>query len=126
MAQDPDDPVAIARRYERFAMAEARGVSPIYEQLATAVAGSSELLSFLSSVPSERRQPNLFLAAVRHVGGVPRNGKDVEEIVRAHGRRIRQVIADEDDSDQRARVPAPEVSTCRGRNPSRAGKERAF
>ena len=60
MAPDSDDHVAIARRYERFAMAEARGVSPIYEQLALAVADSSELLTFLSSVPSDRRQPNLL------------------------------------------------------------------
>ena len=92
MAPDSDDHVAIARRYERFAIAEARGVSPIYEQLALAVADSSDLLTFLSSVPPARRQPNLFLAAVRHVGGVPRDGTEMEEIVRIHAPRVREVM----------------------------------
>lgn len=83
---------AIATRYERFATSEANGSSHVYEQLALAVAGSSELLVFLRSMPSARRQPNLFLAAVRHVGGVPRDGKEMEEIVRTHAPRIREVM----------------------------------
>ena len=87
-----DELAEIARHYERFAVSEARGSSPIYEQLALAVAGSSQLLTFLRSIPSERRQPNLFLAAVRHVAGVPRNGSEMEESVRLHTRRIKQVM----------------------------------
>ena len=83
---------AIARRYERFAASEARGSSPIYEQLALAVAGSTELLAFLQSVPWERRQPNLFLAAVRHVSGVPRDRSEMEDIVRSRAYRIREVM----------------------------------
>src|SRR5262245_7160497 len=71
MPIDSDELAAIARRYERFAISEARGSSPIYERLALAVAGSCELLAFLRSVPPERQQPNLFLAAVRHVAGLP-------------------------------------------------------
>jgi hypothetical protein len=92
MAPESDDLAAIARRYERFASDEARGASPIYEQLALAVAGSSELLSFLSSLPSERRQPNLFLAAIRQVTRLPRHGKEMEEVVRTHASRIKEVI----------------------------------
>ena len=92
MGPDSEELAAIARRYERFATAEARGLSLIYEQLALAVAGSSELLAFLGSVPSDRRQPNLFLAAVRHVSGVPRDGNEMEEIVRTHAPRIREVM----------------------------------
>jgi hypothetical protein len=87
-----DELAEIARRYERFAVSEARGLSPIYEQLALAVAGSPGLLTFLRSMPSERRQPNLFLAAVRHVAGVPRNGSEMEESVRLHALRIKQVM----------------------------------
>ena len=71
MSDDADELTAIAQRYERFATVEARGASPIYEALARAVAGSVELLTFLRSIPAERRQPNLFLAAVRHVAGLP-------------------------------------------------------
>ena len=92
MAPDLDELAAIARRYERFATSEARGSSSIYEQLALAVASSFELLTFLQSVPSERRQPNLFLAAVRHVSGVPRDGSELKGIVRACASRIRDVI----------------------------------
>lgn len=82
----------IARRYERFATTEARRSSPIYEQLALTVASSTELLSFLESLPYERQQPNLFLAAVRHVAGVPRDGSAMEEIVRTNTSRIREVM----------------------------------
>jgi hypothetical protein len=92
MATDLGHLAGIARQYERFATFEARGSSPIYEQLALAVAGSPELLAFLESIPSKRRQPNLFLAAVRHVGGVPLDGKEMEEIVRVRGARIREVM----------------------------------
>ena len=92
MPLDSDHPAAIAKRYERFALAEARGASPVYERLAFAVASSSNLLAFLGSLPSDRRQPNLFLAAVRLVAGVPRDGKEMEEIVRAHAPRISEVM----------------------------------
>lgn len=92
MARNADDPVVITRRYARFALAEARGAPPLYEHLALAVAGSAGLLTFLSSVPSDCRQPNLFLAAVRQVGGVPRDGGEMEEIVRAHAPRIREGV----------------------------------
>ena len=92
MQTDSNELTAIARRYERFGASEARGSSLIYEQLAFAVAGSSRLLTFLRCLPSNRRQPNLFLAAVRHVSGVPRDGKEMEEIVHVHAPRIREVM----------------------------------
>jgi hypothetical protein len=92
MAADSDELAAIARRYARFAAVEARGASPLYEQLALAVARSPELLTFLRAFPSERRQPNLFLAAVRHVGGVPRDASELRELVRAHAPRIRGIM----------------------------------
>jgi len=87
-----DELTAIAKRYERFAISEARGSSPIYERLALAVAGSYELLAFLRSVPPERQQPNLFLAAVRHVAGLPLCGEEIEAIVRTHAPRIKEVM----------------------------------
>jgi hypothetical protein len=87
-----DELTTIARRYERFAISEARGSSPIYERLALAVAGSCELLTFLRSVPPGRQQPNLFLAAVRHIAGVPRDREEMEAIVRTHAPRITEIM----------------------------------
>jgi hypothetical protein len=82
----------IAKRYTSFAVDEARGQSEIYERLALAVAASPDLLAFLATLPVERRQPNLFLAAVRHIGGVPKSTGDFAAIVlREHGR-VREVM----------------------------------
>jgi hypothetical protein len=82
----------IARRYAAFAADEARGNSGIYEKLALAVAGSSELLEFLAALPEDRRQPNLFLAAVRLVSGVPADGDGLIAALRRDQRRIRAVM----------------------------------
>src|SRR6185295_6488309 len=59
---------------------------------ALAVAGSNDLLAFLATLPAERRQPNLFLAAVRHLCGVPQSASDLAQIVRDEGARIRQLM----------------------------------
>src|SRR5215468_4366199 len=77
MAQDSDDLAAIARQYERFAICEARGSSPIYERLALAVSTSSELLTFSHPFRPGAANQNLFLAAVRNIGGLARDGKEM-------------------------------------------------
>src|SRR5262245_13439255 len=82
----------LSRRYRRFAIEEARGWSAVYEDLALAVAASPEILTFLAALPPDRRQPNLFLAAVRHLAGVPRDADHLREIVRQDSRRIRDVM----------------------------------
>ena len=61
----------IAAAYHRFAENEARGRAQLYELLAHRIAGDAALLSLLVALPPPRRQPNLFLAAVRHVAGKP-------------------------------------------------------
>jgi hypothetical protein len=74
MARASADLKRISERYRAFAIDEARGVSEIYEALALGIAAAPEILDFIASVPADRRQPNLFLAAVRSVcGGVPEN-----------------------------------------------------
>jgi hypothetical protein len=78
----------ISARYLRFAVDEARGESELYERLALAVAASRELLTFLAGLPSEKRQPNLFLAAVRHLCGIPESEDGLVEMVRREHRRI--------------------------------------
>jgi len=61
----------IADNYREFARLEAHGRSPSYESLAEAVAGDPVVLGFLSSLPPEKRQPNLLFAAARYLLGAP-------------------------------------------------------
>jgi hypothetical protein len=82
----------LAGWYTTFATDEAHGRSEIYERLALGVAASSELLDFLLTLPTARRQPNLFLAAVRHLHGVPENAERLTEIAREDHRRIRALM----------------------------------
>ncbi len=60
---------ALAARYRRFAAEEARGRSPLYEALANGVAADPGALRFLLTLPPAKQQPNLLLAAVRHLHG---------------------------------------------------------
>jgi hypothetical protein len=82
----------IAARYLTFAGDEARGSSEIYADLARAVADSTDLLKFLATLPAERRQPNLFLAAVRHLFGVPNSEGQLVDIVRRKHEPIRELM----------------------------------
>ena len=59
-----------AENYRAFAVAQARGRSPRYEEFAAGVAGDPALLAFLTGLPIEKRQPNLLFAAVRSLAGV--------------------------------------------------------
>jgi hypothetical protein len=82
----------IADRYAAFAVNEARGVSEIYETLAQSVASSNHVLGFLATLPAEKRQPNLFLAVVRHLCGVPNTGDELVDIVRRKHELIRELM----------------------------------
>jgi len=57
--------------YRAFASMEARGNSPLYEQLALGVADDHDMIALLAGLPPGKRQPNLLFAAARHVGGTP-------------------------------------------------------
>jgi hypothetical protein len=92
MSQDGAELAEIARRYERFASAEARGSSPLYESLAVDVARSPDLLAFLAALPTERRQPNLFFGAVRHLGGLPENGRTLADFLKTDGIRVSEIM----------------------------------
>ena len=83
---------ALAERYRRFAENEARGASPLYQHLALHVSGSGDILDFLMTLPADRRQPNLFLAAVRHAVHIPRDGPELERLVASHGPAIARVM----------------------------------
>ncbi|MCA8908431.1 MAG: DUF2332 domain-containing protein [Rhodospirillaceae bacterium] len=83
---------AISERYRRFAK-EADGSSELYVRLSCAVAEDAGLLAFLAALPDERRQPNLFFAAVRWVAGVPADGAELRHAVARHGEAIAAVMA---------------------------------
>lgn len=70
MSKSGPGTAAITARYRAFA-AEARGRSPRYEELATAVAVDTPLLAFLAALPPAKQQPNLLFAAARYLLGEP-------------------------------------------------------
>jgi hypothetical protein len=88
----PEELARLSARYRAFANDEARGWSPIYEALARAVAASREMLAFVATLPAERRQPNLFLAAVRHLHGVPADAGHLTDIIRHDHARVRALM----------------------------------
>ena len=63
------DASEVAARYLRFAETEARVRSPLYAAISRGVASDREVLAFLLTFPREKQQPNLLLAAVRHLFG---------------------------------------------------------
>jgi len=72
VVQSGDDAaMAVARTYRRFGRLEAQGRSAAYEALAESVAGDAALVSFIASLPPEKRQPNLLFAAARYLLGAP-------------------------------------------------------
>ncbi len=57
----------LAGRFRRFAHMECRGSSPLYEQLALAVADDAEMLALAGEAPPGQPAPNLFFAAVHYL-----------------------------------------------------------
>jgi hypothetical protein len=87
-----DAAAATARAYRRFADEEVRGCSPLYEDLARQVAGDREILDFLLTLPREKRQPNLLLAALRSLAGTPSGWPEFRRAVLSEGDRLREVM----------------------------------
>jgi hypothetical protein len=83
---------AIHRRYRNFAEFEAKGGSPLYEELALAVTTDDQLTEFVASLPVAKQQPNLVFAATRYLHGTPTDASHFAGLIRADGDRIRNVI----------------------------------
>lgn len=83
---------ALSVQYLRFAETEARGRSPLYEALARAVAGDAATLDFLMGLPREKRQPNLLLAAMRHLFGAPEDWPRFRANLLANADAVRSVM----------------------------------
>jgi hypothetical protein len=83
---------ALGERYVQFAEDEARGNSPLYENIAVWVSRSGPVLAFLATLPPQRQQPNLFLAALRQVAGLQYSQGQLESAIADHGREIAEVM----------------------------------
>jgi hypothetical protein len=92
MSENHPHIAAVAARYVRFADDEARGRSPLYEQLARGVAGDREAIGFLLTLPPEKRQPNLLFAAVRHLFDTPVDWTDFHQMLMAKPDAVRAVM----------------------------------
>jgi hypothetical protein len=88
----PEPGPELADWYRWFAEHEAAGRSPLYEQIALGVAGDAELLASLTELPVAKRQPNLLLAAVRHVCGLARDWPEFRDFYVARRDEIHAVI----------------------------------
>lgn len=82
----------VRKRYRYFAKFEAKGVSPLYEELALAVCSNDQLLEFISRLPAAKQQPNLVFAAVRHLYGTPRNASHFAALIAKNPDSIRREI----------------------------------
>lgn len=82
----------IAARYIRFAENEARGRSPLYEELALGVARDLSALEFLAELPYTKQQPNLLFAALRYVCGTPRDWEGFRRSLASRPNEIRDAM----------------------------------
>ena len=71
-----------AAGYRRFARHEAHGRSAAYEALAFAAASNADIMGFVASLPSAKRQPNLLFAAARYLLGAPASAGSLHALVR--------------------------------------------
>ncbi len=106
-----------AERYRRFARMEARGRSPLYEQLATGVAEDADVLAVLARVPPAKQQPNLLFAAVSFLGGVQPDYPAFRAFVLDHADAVASVL-------RARRTQTNEVARCATLLPLLAGLRR--
>ncbi|QVQ52603.1 DUF2332 domain-containing protein [Spiractinospora alimapuensis] len=95
------DLAAWYRGFAHAAQEEGSGYAPI----ARAVAADDELLSRLASLPRRQRQPNLVLAAVRHLGGPTDSPATFRDWVLHNWERLTEVTA-------RRRTQTNEAARC--------------
>jgi hypothetical protein len=90
MTEDERD--RTVRQYRRFAEVEAVGTSPLYAELAAAVAADDALLDFLLELPPPKRQPNLLFATVTYLHGATGGPAELRAHLRDDGERIRATM----------------------------------
>ena len=82
----------LARRYLSFAENEAKGRSPLYEEISRAVVDDQWTLEFLGKLPIAKQQPNLLLAAVRHICGTASGWPEFQMFLRSHSVEVAAVM----------------------------------
>jgi hypothetical protein len=82
----------IAEGFRRFAR-EAAGRSPLYVEIAEAVAASPWTLDFLAAMPEAKWQPNVLLAVVRYLFGTPGTGQEFVALVKDRADEIAATMA---------------------------------
>jgi hypothetical protein len=88
-----DELERIAAGYRTF-VEEAASASPLYAELAAAVAGDRDVLRFLVELPVGKRQPNLLLAALQYLhGAAPRDGHELRRRVVDDADRLRATMS---------------------------------
>ena len=87
-----DERSEISIRYTRFAEEEARGRSPLYESITRGVAADEAVIGFLLGLPKAKQQPNLLLAAERHLFGAPRDWPHFRELLLSDRDAVRAVM----------------------------------
>jgi hypothetical protein len=73
----------LADSYRRWG-AEARGRSELWLEVVEAIAEDPEILGILAELPRPKQQPNLILAAVKYLCGVPRDYAEFRRLFLAH------------------------------------------
>jgi hypothetical protein len=108
----------VAGHYRRFAEVEAAGVSPLYAELAAAVADDTDVLAFLGTLPRPKRQANLLLGALSFLhDGPPADGAQLRDRVLGDADRLRTtMLARATQTNEAARCAAllPVLSTIPG------------
>ena len=92
MAFMPEDGASVSDAYLRFAKDEIRDQSPLYRELSHGVASDPEIIEFLLTLPREKRQPNLFLAAARYLLGTPADWDQFRSGVLQNKARLRDAM----------------------------------
>jgi hypothetical protein len=82
----------LSAQYIRFAQEEARGRSPLYEAFGRGIARDQEAIAFLMTLPAEKQQPNLFLAAVCNVAGTPAGRPQFRQALLCNAEAVRAVM----------------------------------
>jgi hypothetical protein len=89
-----DELERIAAGYRTFVEEAARS-SPLYADLAAAVAGDRGVLRFLAALPAGKRQPNLLLAALQYLyGAAPQDGDELRRRVVDDTGRLRATMSE--------------------------------
>jgi hypothetical protein len=82
----------IAREFRSFTEAANGASSPLYAELAAAVADDDGILDFLAALPREEQQPMLLFGTVAFLHGPPDGPDELRARIREDGDRIRQTM----------------------------------